>query len=103
MRRIGKKRSNRILSFAMVLFYLVMVTTWISSGLYAKYVVKASGSDSAAVAAWDVSVSGGKAALNIDCSKTDGLNDSYTLTIKNESEVAVTYDIKVVLDQERKI
>lgn len=84
---------------AMVLLYLVVLTTWLTAGLYAKYTTHASSTDDARVAEWDVSATGEEnAELTVDCTVAASAEDGYQITVQNASEVAVTYDIKIKLD-----
>ena len=58
MRKQESRKPNRMLRMAMVLLYLVVLTTWLTAGLYAKYTTHASSTDDARVAEWDVSATG---------------------------------------------
>ena len=94
--RIAKP--NIMLSLAAVLLCLVLFTTHLTSGLYAKYTNRFSANDSARVALWEVGATGGKPALTIDCSTSD-LDDEYSFKVTNKSEVAVRYDIVIVFTE----
>ena len=77
-----------------VLFCLVMITTYLTAGLYARYTASGKGADSARVAKFDVTASG----INIR-PKVDAVdNGEYEITVTNVSEVAVRYDIIVELE-----
>lgn len=83
---------------AAILLCLVLITTHLTSGLYAKYTSRASAHDSASVALWKVGATGGKPALTIDCSTSD-LDDAYKFKVTNNSEVSVRYNIIVVFTE----
>lgn len=78
---------------------LVMVSTSMSSGLYAKYVTFDSASDSARVAKFNVTISditahgSNKLVTFIDSDVSAGT--SYSFSISSNSEVAVSYKIVV--------
>lgn len=85
---MGKTKLNIPMFAALVVFLLTMITTHITTGLYARYTTSTSGSDSARVAKFDV-----------DCMVVRVENtDEYTLTVINGSEVAVNYSIVVEMD-----
>ena len=92
-----KAKMNIPMCAAAVLLCLTLFSLHLMSGLYAKYVSKDSGSDSARVAAFNVITTGDVGdGVSVDCyDKTD---DTYTIEITNESEVAVRYTISVALD-----
>lgn len=98
MTRKKSGQTNIMLRIAMLLLCMVIISTYFTSGLYAKYTVSKSGSDTARVAKWDVSATGGKPALAIDCS-TSVMEDTYQVTVKNTSEVTAKYDIVVTFTQ----
>lgn len=80
---------------AAVLFCLLMVSVYMMSGLFARYVSTGQGGDSARVAGFDVEVNGPD---GVEIVYAQELED-YNLTVINNSEVAVTYDVKVLVDK----
>lgn len=83
---MGRVKLNIPMFAALILLLLTMVTTHMTSGLYARYTASATGSDSARVAKFDVIVSEGV------FNNGDG---TYTFTVTNNSEVTVGYSIVV--------
>lgn len=80
---------------AAVLFCLVMITTYLTAGLYARYTASGKGTDSARVAKFDVTAVG----VEIQ-SKLDSVGDGeYKITVTNDSEVAVRYGMVVELEK----
>ena len=87
---------NLMMRLAAVLFCMVMFSTYLMGGLYARYVTRGSGSDSALVAKFDVVGSGsGEIALRAETRE----NGVYTVTVTNNSEVDVSYDVDVVFNK----
>ena len=86
---MGKAKLNIPMCAALVLLLLTMITTHMTADLYAKYTTTASGADSARVAKFDVK-----------CTVTPvtGTMDQFTVTVTNDSEVAIEYDLTVVSD-----
>lgn len=78
---------------ALVLLCMVMISFHLMGSMYARYTTKASSSDDARVAKFDVKVTGDTQAVSVDCAVTT--DNVYTITIKNDSEVAVSYEINV--------
>ena len=85
---MSKMKLNIPMLAALILLLLTMVTTHYTSGLYARYSSTAYGADTARVAAFDVSF---EMASNED--------DTYTITVSNDSEVSVKYSINVTMDK----
>lgn len=87
-----------ILRAALVLFVLILLSVHLMGGLFAKYSSSGKGGDDARVAKFQVNVTGEQDAISIRCGEND--NGSYTITIENESEVAVHYDLSLTLNGE---
>lgn len=92
---------------AAVLFCLVMVTTYLTAGLYARYTAQSRSGDSARVAKFDVKALGEilPPALTGEEEPLEWIVDStgngeYQITVTNDSEVAVRYDVTVVLEKD---
>ena len=86
-----------LLGIAAVLFCLVLISTAMMSGLYARYVSRGIGNDSARVAAFAVGADLSPEDVTVDLSQNVS-NGTYTLTTENNSEVAVRYDVIVTAD-----
>jgi len=92
---------------AAVLFCLVMVTTYLTAGLYARYTASSESADTARVAKFDVKALGKilSPALTGEEEPLEWIVDStgngeYRITVTSASEVAVRYDVTVVLEEE---
>lgn len=90
---------------AAVLFCLVMVTTYLTAGLYARYTAQSRSGDSARVAKFDVKALGEilPPALTGEEEPLEWIVDStgngeYQVTVTSASEVTVRYDIFVELE-----
>lgn len=96
---VGKpvRLGSILMRVAAVLVCLVLVSVHLMSGMYAKYSTTGSSSDEARVAKLDVDVEGEVNGLSIDA--TTGADGNYVVTVKNNSEVTVRYDIIVTLKQ----
>jgi hypothetical protein len=95
---MGKKKVNIPMVAALILFMLTMISVHLTGGLYARYTARATASDSARVAMWDVGAISEKPAVSIDCS-TDDLDDIYQFTVTNNSEVTARYDVVVTFTE----
>lgn len=94
---MGKAKLNIPMCAALVLLFLTLVSIHMTSGLYARYVATATGTDSARVAKFDVAASLDKEELIIDCATTTTKSGDYIITVQNNSEVAIGYTLKVNL------
>jgi hypothetical protein len=81
-----------MMRIALVLLCLVMISFHLMGSMYARYTTKASSSNDARVAKFDVKVNGSDD-VTIDCKV--GEDGTYEITVNNESEVAVSYKISV--------
>ena len=97
-RRSPQTPDSFLLGLAAVLFTLVAASTYLMGGLYARYAASGQGTDSARVAAFDVSVDKPED-ISISYGITENDQADYTLTFHNDSEVAVSYSIRVVVDK----
>lgn len=88
---MGKAKLNIPMCAALVLLLLTMVSIHLTSGLFARYTSSSSGSDSARVAKFDVQT-------NIE--PVAGTEGKFTLTVTNNSEVAVRYSIEVRIPED---
>ena len=87
---------NIMMRLAAVLFCLVMFSTYLMGGLYARYVTRSSGSDSARVAKFDVVGTGDG---NVTVRGESAEDGRYTITVTNHSEVDVSYDVDLVFSR----
>lgn len=97
-----KRRSPMTLGEVMMfaagtLFCLVLITTAMMGGLFARYTATAEGSDSARVAGFDVKVTG--PAEGVTCIVTASHPGEITLTVDNDSEVAVSYKLRIAINE----
>lgn len=98
MKGCSTPKVNIVFSIAMVLLVLVMASSYMTSGLYARYVSQATGSDSARVARFDVQETGTlyteTFAVAMDPTYDDVLNPA-SIIITNSSEVSVRCSFSV--------
>lgn len=102
-----KNSSNRAPSFsvihvALLILCAVMITTHLTGGLNARYVSSAEGSDSARVAKFDVSVTKDSEVpfgIELEFLNPEKHQDQIVFFVSSNSEVAVKYDIIVVLPE----
>ena len=95
---MGNTKVNIPMVVALILLMLTMISVHLTSGLYARYTARATASDSAHVAFWNVGATSEKPAVSIDCS-TDDLDDVYRFTVTNNSEVTARYDVVVTFTE----
>lgn len=88
-----KKDKNVFLRLAFVLFFLTLISVWMTSGIYAKYCKIGSANDNAGVASFSVTAEGETKSLK-------GLTADYKITLENKSETAVKYDIVVTVSND---
>lgn len=92
MKNQNKLSSGQVMIFvAAALFCLLLLSTALMGGLYAKYLSNGNGNDDARVAKFDVTttISG----VNATFANMSNTNNTYTLTVENDSEVAVRCDL----------
>lgn len=90
----NRKPHMIVLRLAAVLLVLVMLSTSMVAGRYARYVTTATASDSARVAKYDISVaspSPNSLTMSQDASV------EYNFTVTSNSEVSVEYDLIITL------
>lgn len=85
-----------LMRIALVLLCLVMLSVHLMGSLFARYTTAGNGADSARVAAFSVDVNGAPENLYIDV-VTNPVTGNYTITVENDSEVAVSYTISVAV------
>ncbi len=81
-----------MIRIALVLFCLVMITTHMMSGLYARYISVGEAADEARVAAFSVQADW-QGDVKLDVSDSADANGAYTFTVINKSEATVRYDV----------
>lgn len=96
---------SMMMRVAGALLCLVMLSTHLMGGLYARYTSGGWAEDEARVAKFEVEVTG--ASDNLDPNKIEAFytksgegNNTYTITVANNSEVDVRYTLSATLDQE---
>ena len=92
-----KAKLNIPMCAALILLFLTMISIHLTSGLYARYVATATGSDSVRVAKFDVTGSGSDA-VTVDCRDSDN-SGKYLITVTSNSEVTVRYTITVTFEE----
>ena len=93
-----KKLNNKTpLAFrvAMVLVFALIFSFRLMGGIYARYVSRDGGSDSARVAVFSFDDNLSEQALNIPVSLSPGESIPTTLTIRNTGEVSLRYIVKI--------
>ena len=88
----------------LVLFCLVLFSTYLTGGLYARYTTSASGSDSARVAIFQIQgenswEQGTEVDLNLNFFDPAQAIDTLNFTITSASEVAVRYSVEIVMPE----
>ena len=86
----------------LVLFCLVLFSTYLTGGLYARYTTSASGSDSARVARFEITgvdswTNQGEIDLDLNFFDPNKTSASLDFTISSASEVAVKYDVVITM------
>lgn len=80
------RKHNIPMCLALILLMLTMITTHLTGGLYARYTTTATASDSARVAKFDV---------QCNVTKDGDAEGQFKVTVKNTSDVTITYDLQV--------
>ena len=89
-----------LLRVALVVLCLTMLCVHLMGSLYGRYSSTAEGSDSARVAKFDVKVTGDvNNNISVQCTQMPGNSATYQITVKNDSEVAVKYDVIITLSK----
>ncbi len=90
---------NIPLCLAAILLCLTLFSFYLTGGLYARYVAKADGSDSARVAAFSITQdllnTNGEQQVDITLDAYPDFTKDYTISITNDSEVAVSYVVEI--------
>ena len=91
----SEKAKNWIMRLAAVLLCLVLVTTWATGKMYARYTTRVTVSDQARVAKFNITETGDLThEIKIDNMKPGETRD-FTVEVTSSSEVAVYYTIAV--------
>lgn len=83
-------QKNWSLRIAGILFYLVVVSTWMLSGLFARYTSSDTGMDETRTAQFDILSELSNLTENIAVEVEPGNSMTYELTVENKSEVGVS-------------
>lgn len=86
---MGKTKLNIPIVAALILLMMTMISFHLTSGLFARYTVSTSAGDSARVAMFDVQT---------EVQPVQGKEGQFTISVTNNSEVAVEYNICVSFD-----
>ena len=89
-----EKNRSLVLRIAAVLLCLILISLWMLGDMYARYTTDKDGSDGARVAAFNITESG-TAAQDIEADVNPGESLDYTVTVTNQSETAIHYEIAV--------
>ncbi len=101
--RQSNTRTPAVFHVGLVLLCLVLFSTYLTGGLYARYTTSASGSDSARVARFEITGGGNwtdsTENIDLDLNFFDPNKTSASLdfTISSASEVAVEYDVVITM------
>jgi hypothetical protein len=94
-----KSRSTsgqKMIFIAGALFCLMLISVSLLSGLYARYISNGDGDDAARVAKFDVATTVHN--VNAEFINKGETNNTYTIAVTNNSEVAVRCDLVLVFD-----
>ena len=100
--RQSNRRTPVVFHVGLVLFCLVLFSTYLTGGLYARYTTSASGSDSARVARFEITgvdswTNQGEIDLDLNFFDPNKTSASLNFTISSASEVAVKYDVVITM------
>ena len=90
----SREKEKWIMYTLAILLCLVLTTFWLMCNMYAKYSAKASGSDSARVAKFNVTEEG-TATQQIKADVYPGFSQTYNVSVTNASEVAISYSMDI--------
>ena len=90
-----RQKEKWILYTLAVLLCMVLASFWLMCNIYARYSTQASGSDSARVARFDVQETGTLSTQVIKAEFYPGFSQTYNVSVKNNSEVAIEYVMNV--------
>lgn len=87
-----ERYDNRLMQVLILLLSLTLLSLWMLTNLYAKYVSQGEGSDSARVAKFQINASDNfRETYELDPSMTDNDSQKVNVQITNDSEVATKY------------
>lgn len=100
--RQSNTRTPAVFHVGLVLLCLVLFSTYLTGGLYARYTTSASGSDSARVARFEITgvdswTNQGEIDLDLNFFDPNKTSASLDFTISSASEVAVEYDVVITM------
>ena len=98
MVQLPKAKMNIPMCMACVLLCLTLFSTYLTGGLYARYISRDDFEDSARVAKFDVDLSSNSDKVDIRLERSTTGN--YSFIIHNKSEVAIKYDILLTFNKE---
>jgi len=94
----SRQIQNWIMRAAGILLCMVLVSTYLVCGMFARYTTSASGSDGARVAKFNVAdlINGSSVTQPIAAALAPGIPYKAVVTVNNDSEVAVEYTVDVL-------
>lgn len=96
----NKPKAPAVFYIAIVILFLTMLSISLSGGFFAKYVSVAEGSDEARVAAYNVTVTElTPSSVTLDSYNPEALSAEMEFSVISKSEVAVKYNVVVMLDE----
>ena len=94
-----RKGMPTVLSVALVLLCLVLVTAHFTTGMYARYTTRSKGDDTGRVASFKVSASSAQDEIVLIKQDTEK-KGAYKITLSNPGDVAVRYETSVKFDND---
>lgn len=98
---MGERKPSKVnipMCIACVLLCLTLFSIHLTAGLYARYTASSESTDTARVAKFSIGRSLSED-VTVECDTGDETGE-YTVTVNNQSEVAVTYEIAVLFTEE---
>jgi len=93
-KHVEKNKLNIPMCIAMIILCLTLITTHFTSDLYAKYVSTVTGDDAARVAKFSITENCTSFSTELEIPIEPG-EITKLIEVKNDSEVAVTYELKI--------
>ena len=96
--KVAKLDTNKLYRVVAVLLVLAVGLSMLATSPYAKYATSASSTDSARVAKFSVTAAKASTQTSEELSlSTDSTTATYAFTVTNESEVVISYDVKLTV------
>jgi len=91
-----KDKKNIPMYLACILLCLVLISTYMTADLFARYTAEGQGSDSARVAKFEIEADNLRFSTQMRTDIAPGVTTGDTIVVSNNSEVAVKYSVKVI-------